>query len=46
MKILEAIYALFFFEPYTRFSRWFEISYGIIAWGCLIIIVYSFIKIL
>jgi hypothetical protein len=31
-KIIEATYHLLFFKTYTHFSRWFEISSGILVW--------------
>ena len=44
MKILEAIYHLFTFKPYTIYDRWFEISCGILAWLSLGLIIFPWIK--
>ena len=42
--ILTAVYSLFFFQKYTRYSRWFEIACGILAWGNVALIIYTIIK--
>lgn len=33
--ILESIYHLMFFKPYTHMPRWVEMTYGIVSWICL-----------
>lgn len=40
MEILIAIKALFLFQPYTIFGRWYEISLGILAWFNIFLILY------
>jgi len=42
-RIIEAIYALFFFKKHTYFERWFEITCGIAAWIWLFLVVYLII---
>jgi len=39
-KILNALYNLYLFKPYTFYPRWIEIGYGIMAWFNLFIILY------
>ena len=43
MEILKGIYCLFSFTPYTRWSRGTEITYGVLAWGNLILLIYHII---
>lgn len=43
-KLLSALYALYFFRPYTYHERWFEIGCGVIAWIQTAIIVFALVS--
>jgi hypothetical protein len=38
-KILEAVYHLFLFKPYTIYPRTFEIALGVLAWLNLFVVI-------
>ena len=40
-NILNAVVALFCFQPYTDMPRWMEIGYGILAWFGVATIIYA-----
>ena len=45
-EYLKAIFALFFFRPYTIYSRWFEIALGVSAWFQLFVVLFGIYKII
>jgi len=43
-EFLNAPYHCLFFRTYTKMPRILEIGYGILAWGCVILIIWAQFK--
>ena len=44
ITVCTALYSLLFFKHYTIFSRQYEIACGVVAWGCILLMLAPILK--